>query len=104
MPKIRALQLTQKNLAAVGIDENLLVHPYPLNEKVSLGFLTIISSLLCNLMFTVREAETFTEYTQSIYMSSFAVMIMIALVIVLLNFAKLMSLRDGFECLANTSA
>lgn len=103
MPKIRVLQLMQKNLNTIGIVRDLVDQPYPLNVKILLGFLTVISSFFCNLMFTVREAKTFAEYTESVYMSSLAALIILALIIYLFNIAKLYSLRDGFEYLANTS-
>lgn len=51
MSKIQVLRLTQKYYAAVGIEDSLVDQPYPLNERILLGFLTVIPSFFFNLMF-----------------------------------------------------
>lgn len=54
-------------------------------------------------MYTVREAQTFAEYTQSIYMFSVATVVTVAFVIILLNVTKLFNLIDEYEHFVNTS-
>lgn len=103
IPKLKILQLSQMNFAAIGISRNLVDELYPFNEKVSLGFLTVVLSIIFDLMYTIREAETFAEYNQSVYMSSLAITIIFALAIILLNVTKLFTLIEKFENLSNSS-
>lgn len=100
---MQLFQLIQNNFAAVGISWNLVAQPYPVNGKISLGFFILIISVICNLMYIVREAKTFAEYTQSIHMCSVATLILFALVIVLLNVKKLFNLINGCQKIVNTS-
>lgn len=101
-PKLKIFQLIQKNFAIVGIDPNLVTQPYPVNSKILLGFLILTASVICNLMYTLREATTYAEYSHSIYMFSFAVAIFVALVIILLNAKKLFSFINDCESLLNS--
>lgn len=101
--KTEILRLTLKNFAAVGFTPDLIDQPYSLNRKILLGFLLLTSSIICNSMYTIREAQTFGEYTQSIYMFSLAALITLVFVTILLNVTELFSFISGVECLINTS-
>lgn len=101
--KIKILELTQKNFATIGIHPNLVDQSYPFNGKNLLLFLLLTSSVICNLMYVIREAKTFDEYTQSVYMLSFAILTAIGSVSLLWNVTELFNLINGFENLANTS-
>lgn len=102
--KTEIFKLTLKNFAAVGFTPDLKYQPYPLNEKILLGFLILISSIICNdLMYIIREAKTFVEYTQSIYMFSLAAIITLVFVTILLNVSELFNFISGVESLINTS-
>lgn len=100
--KIRILELIQKNFAAMGVHPNLAMQMYPLNDTILWGFLILTCSVMCNLMYTLREAKTFADYTQSIYMLSLAALLIPILVITLLNVDKLFNLVNELEKLANT--
>lgn len=102
-PNHKVFQLTQKYFATAGIVPNLAIQPYPLNGKISIGFLLLGSSLICNFKYTFYEARTFVEYTQSIYMCSIAALIIFALVIIILKVEKLFEFINGCEKLINTS-
>lgn len=101
--KIEILQLTRKNFAVVGITPDLVDQPHPLNEKILLGFLLLTCSIICNLMYTVCEAKTFIEYTQSIYMFSIAALVTLVLMTILSNVTNLFNFTYGLESLVNTS-
>lgn len=101
--KIRIFRLTQKNFAAVGISRNLVDQPYPFNQTILLGFLILMSSLICNLVYTFCKSKTFAEHTQSTYMCSCAAVIIFTLIFVLLNVNEFFNLISGLENLANTS-
>lgn len=48
-------------------------------------------------MYIIRESTTFVEYTQSIYMLSFAILTALELVSLLLNATKLFNLINGVK-------
>lgn len=54
-------------------------------------------------MFTIFEADTFIEYTQSVYVSSVTVLIFLALLITAANVKKLFKLIGDCENLTETS-
>lgn len=103
LSKIMVFQLLQKNFAAIGISRNLVDQKYPLNWKILLGFFALTLFFISNLMYTIREAKTFTEYNQSMYMSAITVTNICGLLIVVLSAAKFFNLIDGFGNLSNTS-
>lgn len=103
-PKLKIFQLTLKNLATVGISPNLATQPYPLNGKIYLGILILGSGAICNVIYIFQEAKTFSEYSISIYMCSFTILIIFILTILILNVEKLCNLfDDDFENIVNTS-
>lgn len=95
---MKILQSTQMNLATVGVNPNL----QPLNLKITIGFLILNLYFICDLVFAIFEAKTFTEYIQSIYMGSCAVLITLALIIIVINMKKLIQAIDDHEILVNT--
>lgn len=101
--KLKIFQSTQKNFFIVGINRSLMVLKYPFNGRILLGYLILILSIICNLMFTVYEAKTFAEYTHSIYMGSLAVLISLVLLITLLNVKEIFNTINDCESLANTN-
>lgn len=79
LSKTMVLQLAQKNFAAAGIVPNLTAQPYPLNGRILLGFLTLGLAAICNFKYGFYDANTFIEYTQSIFMSSLTIIVNFAL-------------------------
>lgn len=90
--KMRVFQLTQVHFAGAGITANLAIKSNRVNVKILNGFLIIGSSVACSLMYTFFEANTFAEYTQSIYAGSLAALIFTALAIIMFNVKKLFKL------------
>ena len=103
MPKLKIFKLIQKNFKVVGIEPSLVAQKYPINRKILVGFLMLSFSFIWNLMTILYEANTFVEYTQSIYTCSLAALIFLALVILLLNVTKMFNLIDGCSKFANLS-
>lgn len=100
---MKILQLTQKNLAAVGVSQNLLLQPNPFNARIWLGFLILGLYFICNVVYIFFGAKTFADHTQSICRSSFAVFIILSLAIIVFNVKKLFQLIDTGERVINTS-
>lgn len=102
-PKMEVLHWVQKNFATVGITPNLSHQPHPFSAKIAVGFVILSAYFVCNLMFTFFEANTLMEYSQSIYMGSLAILIILALFIIIFNVEKLFNLIDDSGNLVNAS-
>lgn len=100
---MKILELTQKNFATVGVTAHLAHQPYPINAKISIGFLILSSYFICNFVFAFCDAKTFTEYTQSIYVTSAVALIIFCAVVLVLNVKKLFKLIKDCEIIVNTS-
>lgn len=103
LPKIEIFQVIQKNLTTVGITPNLSTQPYPLNGKIVMGFLILTSALISSCVYFFYFANTIVEYTQSTYMGSIAIMVIIFLLIIVFKVEKLFVLISHFDIVINTS-
>lgn len=100
---MKILQLLQTNLAGVGVHSDLPLQPYPFNKKILMNFLILLLFLICNSVFAIDEAESFGEYTQSIYVITCVTIVILTFVIIILNVKKLFQLINNGEKLVNTS-
>ena len=88
-PKLKVFEITQKNFVTVGITPNLVDQTYPFNGMILFGFLLLGSAIYCTFLFIIYDAETYAEYTQAIYISSVATLIIVMLMIVTTKAKKL---------------
>lgn len=100
--KLKIYQVIQKNFATLGICPNLTMQPYPINGKIFIGFQILISGIYFLLMYIFNDAQTFIEYTQTIYICSCATLMSIAFIIILINVEKLFNLINNCEKVINT--
>lgn len=103
LPKMHSFQLTQKNFAMAGIHRSLVTQAYPINLKISLGFVILNAGAIFTLIFTFFDAKTFAEYTQTIYLFSLVALIIFALLIVVFKVDKLFEFIDTCIGIVNTS-
>lgn len=101
--KLKAFEVIQKNLATAGITSFLADQSYPLNWPISFGFLMLSSGIYNLSIFIIYDAETFPEYTQAVYGCSLVTLIILALLIFILNVAKLFEFISSTNDLVNTS-
>lgn len=99
LPRLKILQSTQKNFVTVGICSTTCLF----NKRLLIGFLILVSYLICNLVFACFKAKTFTEYTHSSYILSVVVLTIFVLIIIILNVEKLFQVINDCESLTNTS-
>lgn len=102
LPKRRIFELLQKKIATVGIGMELAAQPYPWNGKILMGFGTLCFIIFCIFKYFFQEAQTFSEYTQSSYMGSLAVLIMLCLLITILKVKKMVELVSDCENIIKT--
>lgn len=103
LPKIKILQIVQKNLITIGICPDSAMHLKSFNGKNLIGLLLLGSATFDMLMYIFTIAETFAEYTQSIYVCSACILIALALVITIFYSSKLYKTIIDCECLINIS-
>lgn len=101
LPKIKILQLVQKNLASLGIYLNSANKVQQLNGKILIDFLMLTTAISWALTYAFIDAETFTEYNQSIYVCTSFVLITSVLAITVVNSTKLYKIINNCECLIN---
>lgn len=101
-PKLKAFKTVQKNFAMIGISPELLTQSYPLNGKILMSFLLIISGITFVCVYLFTEAKTFFEHTQSICNASIGLLIFFALAILILKVEKLFEFIDRCDSILNT--
>lgn len=101
--KMKILQITQGSFTSLGIGPHLLTREYPLNGNILIGFLLLISAMVCCFSFTFFEAKTFDEYTQSVYMGAATILYVFILAINIFNVENYCTIIDGLENIINTS-
>lgn len=103
IPELRAFKSIQKNFAMAGISRELMIQSYPLNERIVTGFLLLSSTLVFICVYILNDAETFFEYTQSIYIASVATLFIFALFILIMVLENVFEFIDRCDCILNTS-
>lgn len=99
--KPKVYEIIQKNFALAGITRNLANRPF--NGVILFGFIVIGSGISSTSAYIIYDAETFADYTQSIYVVSVAIFITSVLLILVLNVKELFDLFDSSGDLVNTS-
>lgn len=103
VPQIKILQLSRKSFAMVDICPNLEQQSYPLNWKISMGLFILSLYIMSSMMYLFYTPNTFTENTQSIFMSSVAALIILSLLVLIFNVHELFKSTDDCEHIVNTS-
>lgn len=102
LPKLKAFESIQFHLATVGITPCLANQSYPINGSISYGFLLLGSCIYFSFKFLIYDAETYIEYTQSVFAGSLATLILLALIIIILKVQKLFEFIHSCENSFNT--
>lgn len=98
--KLKAFELIPKKLATAGITASLTDQSYPLNGAILCGFLSFGSGIYFT---TAYDAETFAEYTHSVYVCSLFTLITFVLLILILKVKQLFEFIDRTDDLVNIS-
>lgn len=103
LPKIKIFQTIQVHLSALGICPKSAMQSRRFSSRMSACLLVLVSGIICLALYVLNDAETFFEYTQSIYVCSAYTTAALILIIMDLKSSELFQLIDGFECLLNSS-
>lgn len=102
LPGIKAFKTIQKNFAMIGIGPKLVkTQSYPLKAKIAIG--SLISGCILESVYIFNDAETFSEYTQTIYGASAAIVLIFALVVLIAKVEKLFEFISQSNRLLNMS-
>lgn len=102
-PKLKSFEIVQKNFATAGITPNLANQTYPLNGTILFEFLMLSTGIYSTTVFIIYDAGTLIEYTQSVYIDSLLILIILSLLIIILKAAKLFEYIGGNDNLINNS-
>lgn len=100
--QMKCLQNTQKYFAALGIGPDLATQPHPINLKLFIGGIILAITYILVVIYVFSEAETFVEYTRSIYICAFFNVIISVLLTIILNVKTLYELIDIMDAIINT--
>lgn len=100
--ELKAFNTIRKNFAMVGYSPTLVTQSYPFNWKIFIGFLLLISNITFVCVFIFNDAETFFEYTQSIYIASVVGLFIFIFVILILKVEKFFEWINRSDRMVNT--
>lgn len=103
LPKLKVFGILVENFAAAGINPNLALQTYPVNGKILMGFLVPCFWICSTVLFTITDAQTFFEFTQAAFASSFAMLVTLTLLIMVLKVQQMFELISGCDELINAS-
>ena len=67
---MKIFQEIQKTFATAGVIPGLAMQAYSFNERISMGFIILSSGLTSVCVYILNYANTYAEYTQSIFLFS----------------------------------
>lgn len=99
----KAFELIQRDFAYGGITSDLVHQSYPLNGRILFGFLLLGSNICFVLLFAVKNAKEFDEYTQCVNVITGMMLFIFALLILIVKIKQLFEFIDGGNDLINIS-
>lgn len=100
---LKAFETIQMNLAMAGFDRKLAAQSVPLNGKILMCFLLLGLGITFISVHTFNYAETFFEYTQSVYMTTSGIFITMTLIVLILKVQKIFEFINCCNNFINTS-
>lgn len=95
--KMKLFQIIQKKFAFFGITSTQSIEAHPFNEKILLVYVVYGSTWISSVLFLVRRASTFEEYTNNIYITTATAMIIFCFTVVVLRMPKLFEFINKCE-------
>lgn len=92
----------QENFAIIGINRKLLTQSYPFNWRIFITLLELTAGVGFVSMYVIKYANTFIEYTQSIFLGSAGTLVAILLLCIIIKAEKLFEFIDRNEIMINT--
>lgn len=103
MGKLKVFETIQKKFAMAGISPKLVGQSYPFNGRILVCFLLFSSAFVFVYVYMFKYAETFSEYTQSVFLGAGAILFILLLLILILKVDKLFEFIDCCDIVFNKS-
>lgn len=97
-PKLKIFQAIQMNFSKIGINRNFAAfQAYPFNKQILISYIILSSGAICNSIFFFCKAKSFGDYTQSIYIFTGCILLIVVYAFIILNVEKLFDLIEYCE-------
>lgn len=86
---MKLFRIIQKNFAILGITSAQSIQKHPFNRQIVLLYSIYGSTWISSVLFLFQKANTFEEYTNNIYITSAAAIVMFSFTIIVFKMSKL---------------
>lgn len=100
--EMKPYKTIQENFAIIGINRKLLTQSYPFNWRIFITLLELTAGVGFVSMYVIKYANSFIEYTQSIFLGSAGTLVAILLLCIIIKAEKLFEFIDRNEIMINT--
>lgn len=102
LPQLMILKTIREKLALIGITPKLLAQSFPFDWNMLLTFLQISAGVSFIGMYIFLCAESFNDYTQSVFVGAGGSLVFFILLVFVLKVGKLFELINRLNEIANT--
>lgn len=100
---MKILRIAKKKLAILGITLNQSLESHPFNRKISMGSFIFGFSIFSHFAFLLHLADTFMEYTESVYMTCTTISIAVSFLSTIFQMRKSFEIIVGLEKIVKMS-
>lgn len=101
--KLKPFKTIQENFAIIGIKPELLAQSYPFNWRILITFAEIALGVGFVSMYVINYANTFIDYTQSIFLGSAGALVIVILLCIIIKVETLFEFIDRNDNIINIS-
>lgn len=103
LPRLKAFRTIRERFATMGISPELLTQSHPFNGTILMYLLILGSAITFIGVYIFNYAKTSFEYTQSIYLVSAGILVVVALLILIFEAENLFEYINRCEDMLNDS-
>lgn len=101
--KMKPFKTIQENFAIIGISPKLLTQVYPVNWRIFTTLLRLGLGVSFVSMYVIIYANTFIEYTQSVFLGSAGALVFVILLCIIIKAKRLFEFIDCNDATINRS-
>lgn len=102
-PEMKSFKMVQKKFALLGITPELALQPYPFNLRVMMALSAIATGVTFVGIYVANEANTFGEYTQSVFVAAAGCLVLFLLMILVFKVEKIFEFINHCNFMINRS-
>lgn len=100
---MKLFQTIQRKFAILGISPDQSIQNCPFNQEIILVYIIYGSACIMSNVYLFHEAQNFEEYTNNIYITTAATMLLFFFTIIINKMANLFEFIDNVEKLIDSS-